>query len=79
MSAQIERVAIIDTDAPRPVFHKIGGYDPDGGDYSQGAIVTACGQPWLHYRNSVALHGYAVVIRRPHAEAFGRPCGRCYP
>ena len=78
MSAGIERVVIIDTDTPRPVFHKFGGYNPTGGYYVQGALETACGSPWLHYRNSAPLHGHAVVIRRPHAEAFGRPCGRCF-
>lgn len=78
MSAGIERVVIIATATPRPTFHKIGGYDPTGGYYGQGALETACGLPWLHYRNSAPLHGHAVVIRRPHAEAFGRPCGRCF-
>lgn len=78
MSAGIERVVIIDTDTPRPTFHKIGGYGPTGGYYGQGALETACSLPWLHYKKGAPLHGYAAVIRRPHAELFGRPCGRCF-
>ena len=43
-------------------------------------IATATPRPTFHKIGGYDPTGgyYGQVIRRPHAEAFGRPWGRCF-
>lgn len=78
MRPPVERVVLLDTQSRRPTFHALDGYQRGGGEFGGGALVTACGLPWTHYKKGVPLHGYAAVLRRDHVELFARPCKRCF-
>lgn len=65
--SRIERVWILHTDEPRPVYHAASHFN---GNFQ---LVTMCGL--------VRTEGewWTAHLRRVHADKFAKPCGRCYP
>lgn len=74
----IERVRIIQTDRPRPMYHRFDHVEDitTGPDYSTPDYVDvmACGAK-VRLRYSY----FTAMLRREHAIAFARPCGKCFP
>lgn len=71
--AEIERVVILMTNTPQPVYHRLGeviAFSLEDGRYVD---VTACG------RKDHPYCWWEARLRRDHAELFARPCVRCFP
>lgn len=71
MSAPIERVVVLMTDRPEPVYHRFGTVSQTG--VGQWVATVQCGKTEDDYR------WWSACLRRDHADLFARQCRRCFP
>ncbi len=73
-------VVIVNTDPAVPTYHAHGAYR---GSARNGPFRTRCGLVSAYWNAdqvpSLSLKYQTAWLRRDHADAIARPCGKCFP